>query len=206
MRSGLQNPGAIPLLAMLVAALLSVTPIVCEAWTRQSVVFEWSDSVLDVNLWPSVSSAYSISLDANSNSTGRLLQSRSIETKNMQRISTIESIGNSNNIDEKETWWQRVYRISPLSSWSIFGSSPIQSSQRHLTNNEPRIADPLTQNLTPSSKDNSVNEVAFHSVVAKPSPPTSSLNKAIVDSSSPVDRNGSFLAVMVSLIVAILWF
>lgn len=34
MRSGLQTPGAIPLLAVLVAALLSITPNLCEAWTK----------------------------------------------------------------------------------------------------------------------------------------------------------------------------
>lgn len=34
MRSGLQTPGAIPLLAVLVAALLSITPDLCEAWTK----------------------------------------------------------------------------------------------------------------------------------------------------------------------------
>jgi hypothetical protein len=32
MPSGLQHPGAIALLAIVVAALLSLTPMVCEAW------------------------------------------------------------------------------------------------------------------------------------------------------------------------------
>lgn len=40
MRSGLQTPGAIPLLAMLVAALLSMTPIVCEAWANPGRILD----------------------------------------------------------------------------------------------------------------------------------------------------------------------
>lgn len=34
MRSGLQSPGAVPLLAVLVAALLSITPNLCESWMK----------------------------------------------------------------------------------------------------------------------------------------------------------------------------
>jgi hypothetical protein len=39
MRSGLQNPGAIPLLAMVVAVLLSLTPMVCEAWENSTLAW-----------------------------------------------------------------------------------------------------------------------------------------------------------------------
>jgi hypothetical protein len=32
MRSGLQNPGAIPLIALVIAMLFAATPILCEGW------------------------------------------------------------------------------------------------------------------------------------------------------------------------------
>ncbi|KAL1962718.1 hypothetical protein VTN77DRAFT_9262 [Rasamsonia byssochlamydoides] len=63
MPSGLQNPSAIPLLTLVVATLLTITPIVCDAWRTYSGCFHparpsWVDNGLGRDISRDSSTSY----------------------------------------------------------------------------------------------------------------------------------------------------
>ncbi|QKX55936.1 uncharacterized protein TRUGW13939_03035 [Talaromyces rugulosus] len=216
MRSGLQTPGAIPLLAMLVAALLSMTPIVCEAWSKPGRILD-SRGYQDVLADGSVVSRPAMEiylpgddgtlLESKNAPASRLAQPVSVQKDEMQQIS-ITSLSNNVNVlpfPEKEvTWWQRVCRLSSLASVSFSNASSSSPSSSSAPSSG--HADLPKQPGPDQSSSNKVSMGAKTPQSATVENSSSSLHNSIVDSSSPIERNGSFLAVMVSLIVAIMWF
>lgn len=148
------------------------------------------------------------SLESKNISNPRLIQPVSIyKDDDVQQISVAGLMINVNvpSYPEKEaTWWQRVCWMSSasLSFSSVSSTSPstsssaLSSGQTHL----PKQPEPGQS----SSNEISMAAKTLQSPAVENS--SSSLHNSIVDSSSPIERNGSFLAVMVSLIVAVMWF
>lgn len=147
------------------------------------------------------------SLDSKNTSGSRLVKPVSVQKDEVQQISVtgLPIDVNVLRYPEKEaTWWQRVCRLSSLASVSFSNASPSSSSSSPALSSGhapvPKQSDPDQA----SSNEISIGAKTPQSAAVENS--SSSLHNSIVDSSSPIERNGSFLAVMVSLIVAIMWF
>ncbi|CRG84986.1 hypothetical protein PISL3812_02144 [Talaromyces islandicus] len=197
---------------MLVAALLSMTPIVCEAWAKPGWILDTREQQ-DVLADSSVMSRQATtdiyppdddtSLGLKNTSTSCLVQPVSIQKDGVRQISVAGLLISVNAIPspEKEaTWWQRVSRMSSLASVSFSNASPSSSALSLGHTPLPKQSDPGQY----SSDEISMAAKTPQSAAIENS--SSSLHNPIVDSSSPIERKGSFLAVMVSLIVAIMWF
>ncbi|KAE8549438.1 hypothetical protein TMatcc_000439 [Talaromyces marneffei ATCC 18224] len=190
MRSGLQSPGAVPLLAVLVAALLSITPNLCESWMKPGS----SPSIED---YEAESSIYSFE-------SGSTISPPSV-------VSAPSIISTITNID---LLWQQVCQVttSILSSYKhplSYDCSSQQIPKPVENSSEPH---PITQESTPITISlESMPQVVDKHNSTEPfsgqNSPSDQLEKsARVNSSSPVDSKGSYMAILVSLVVAIMWF
>ncbi|KAF3392933.1 hypothetical protein DPV78_009705 [Talaromyces pinophilus] len=188
MRSGLQTPCAVPLLAVLVAALLSITPNLCEAWTKPG-------------------SSPSIAHQADSS----IRQYESAPTITAPTVVSAPSIITTfTNID---LLWQQVCQVtvSILSSYKHSLSHDYSSQQfpepiHNSSEPHPSTRGPASITISLASIPRLAGKCDSIQSSAEHIPPDQVENSTHVNSSSPVDSKGSYMAILISLVVAIMWF
>jgi hypothetical protein len=146
-------------------------------------------------------------LESKNTPASRLVQPVPVQNDEVQQISVTGLLSNNVNVlpfPEKEvTWWQRVCRMASLASVSFSNASSSSPSSSALSSGHTHLP---KQPESDQFSSNKISMGAKTSQSAAVENSSSSLHNSIVDSASPIERNGSFLAVMVSLIVAIMWF
>lgn len=209
MRSGLQTPGAVPLLAVLVAALLSITPNLCEAWTKPGSSPNIGTHFSALNF--KFLSLLILYVVAGYESEPSIYQLESAPTISPPTVVSAPSIISTlTNID---LLWQQVCQVtvSILSSYKHplsydYSSQPLPEPVHNSTEPYP---------ITPGSTSITISLASIPRLASKQKPiqssaeppPSDQLEKsAHVNSSSPVDSKSSYMAILVSLVVAIMWF
>lgn len=231
MRSGLQNPGAIPLLAVLVASLFSLMPIVCEALGKledfPGIGHSVGSSIYPmVNFVPArsehampssrTSGSGSNSIISTCNHIDSLWQQVCLVVNAVFSSSKQQDAGTIHNMRHTRLDPGEILDLSPYQNFLRLPGDDGRYNDNDNSNNNSTNSPPMSDSASITISLASLSGIPANKNELPPSSlqPSSSDNYssaspqpeiAVVNASSPVDRKSSYMAILISLVVAIIW-